>query len=123
MAFTIRQHPHGLAEPSHTHDLNDPPHGHGDGPHAHTVPGARLEAGLIFNLALGSLCTTSTTLAPMAPTPAFTPAHSGTWVAAGRDRPRRSPSPHRIAIHGAGDQWAHNNMPPFLALFFIIRFE
>ena len=31
--------------------------------------------------------------------------------------------PTGIPIHGAGGNGAHNNMPPFLALHFIIRFQ
>ena len=45
------------------------------------------------------------------------------WISAGPTGHVVHHHPSQIAIYGAGDQWAHNNMPPFLALPFIIRFE
>ena len=59
----------------------------------------------------------------MTPTPAFTPAHAGHGSRHGGPAKAFTHHPTGIAIYGAGDQWAHNNMPPFLALHFIIRFE
>ena len=105
MASTIRRIPTASVILAHSHHLNDPPHGHGDGPHAHTVPGVALAPGANLQPADFGF-NQVTTLAPMAPTPAFTPAPHGTWNSHSGHRPNRSPSPHRHPDPWRGRQWS-----------------
>ena len=48
---------------------------------------------------------------------------TGAWVGASRTGQTVHNHHTGILIHGAGGNGAHNNMPPFLALHFIIRFQ
>ncbi len=118
-------HAHALADPSHTHGVHDPGHGHGDPGHAHTIP---LPGSFGFMWGANGL-----------PSPLLnqgehhftshgsgTGLHAaavGTWLAHATSDLGVHLAHTGVATHGAGDQWAHNNMPPFLALNFIIRFE
>ena len=80
-----------------------------------------MSAGLTFNLALGSLWAAA--LTPMHAHAGVHAGGTGAWIAASGTGQGVHAHPTGIAIYGAGDQWAHNNMPPFLALHFIIRFQ
>jgi microcystin-dependent protein len=118
-------HAHGLADPGHAHGLHDPGHGHGDPGHAHTVP---IPGSFGFMWGASGL-----------PSPLIqqgehhigshgsgTGMHAGgtgAWIAASGTGQGVHAAHTGIATHNAGASWAHNNMPPFLALFFIIRFE
>ncbi len=116
------QHLHGLGDPGHSHHLHDGGHGHGDGPHSHTVPNTALVGGV--NIQPGAGFTLGDTLVGSHAAHAGVHAGgTGAWNAAVGTGQNVHHHPSQIAIYGAGDQWGHNNMPPFLALFFIIRFE
>ena len=115
-------HPHGLGDPTHGHHLNDPPHGHGDGPHAHTVPGVALAPGPNLqpaNFGFNQVHDIGTHHAHAS----VHAAHSGTWNSHSHTGQTVHNHHTGILIHGVGGNGAHNNMPPFLALHFIIRFQ
>jgi|HubBroStandDraft_3_1064219.scaffolds.fasta_scaffold00326_15 microcystin-dependent protein len=116
------QHLHGLGDPSHGHPFHDPAHGHGDGPHGHTQSRRALGGGV--NLQPGAGFTLHDEL--VATHAAHASVHAGgtgAWIGASGTGQNVHHHPSQIAIHGAGGNGAHNNMPPFMALFFIIRFE
>jgi microcystin-dependent protein len=115
------QHIHGLGDPTHSHHLNDPPHNHGDPHHAHTVPGIGLAPGV--NIQPGHGFGQVNNIGTHGAGAGLHAAHSGTWNSASGTGQNVHHHPTGILIHGAGGNGAHNNMPPFLALNFIIRFQ
>jgi microcystin-dependent protein len=116
------QHIHGLADPHHGHHLHDGGHGHGDGPHTHNVPNVGIGAGPNLqpaNFGFNQVHEVGTHAAHAGVHAGLT----GTWVGASGTGQYIHWNPTSIAIHGAGGNGAHNNMPPFQALHFIIRFQ
>jgi microcystin-dependent protein len=115
------QHLHGLGDPSHAHGFHDPGHGHGDPGHAHNVPGIGLGPGV--NIQPGAGFGQVNTVGTHGAGTGLHAGGTGAWIAASGTGQAIHHHPTGVLIHGAGGNGAHNNMPPFMALFFIIRFE
>jgi microcystin-dependent protein len=134
-AAELAPHAHGVSDPGHNHGFNDPGHAHGipdpghshgasQDAHNHTVPGS-------FGYLTGPVggpnpmvnvgSTTTSTAQPGVHISA-----SGTGQNATDARGTgawNSASGTGIGIQNAGGGAGHNNMPPFIGINFIIRFQ
>lgn len=116
-------HAHSLADPGHTHGIGDPGHGHGfpDPGHIH---GNVMQANTgYYSLAgTGALHTagqtdnrgTGRTIAA---------AGTGIWTGAAGPGLGVYGAATGVSIYNAGSGGAHNNMPPFMALYYCIRYN
>jgi microcystin-dependent protein len=111
-------HTHGVNEPGHTHGVNDPTHTHGvsDPMHSHSMPDTPSPAlsgqsGVAGGVGWGwgSQGTTASATGI-----SIQSAATGIGIAAAATG---------VTIQNAGGGGAHNNLPPYLGVNFIIRFQ
>lgn len=119
-------HAHAVADPTHTHGVGDPGHGHGasQDAHSHGIPLALVNqsaagltsGGTSFGLASGQRTD--------AQQPAVHIAAAGTGVFIGGAATGIGiyGAATGVSTQGAGGDAAHNNLPPYLAINFIIKF-
>lgn len=116
-------HAHSLADPGHTHGIGDPGHGHGfpDPGHAHSYTGWYTPA---VNIAGGSGGTMNgQTTGGSGTGRTIQGAGTGIWTGAAGTSMGVYGAGTGIQTYGAGSSWGHNNMQPYIALYFYIRYE
>lgn len=108
VASEMPSHVHGVNDPPHAHDVSDPGHTHSDAGHTHQIPepigGSGIGTGSNFQLGL---------------------VNSGMGFASIQNAPTHltiNGAATGVSIQAAGSDGAHNNMPPFIGVNFIIRF-
>jgi microcystin-dependent protein len=127
-------HVHGVSDPGHAHGLNDPGHAHGvnQSPHAHgindsghahggvavgtTPTGGAIQGGVGGNLAYGNTAASGAGVSIQAQNANVSIAAAGTGqsvAAAGTG----------VTTQNAGSGAGHNNLPPYLAVNFVIRYQ
>lgn len=131
----IPAHAHPIVDVSHSHTLNQTPHQHPDGthahnatatetPHSHTIPGS---PGFGFGGSAPPNPLINEGTMPTGPAqPAITVsvAPSGANIGAANANLSLNASGTGLSTtQNAGGGGAHNNMPPFIGLNFIIRFQ
>jgi microcystin-dependent protein len=118
-------HAHGVYDPGHAHGVNDPSHTHGvnDAGHTHgqnfwTNPGGGGEAGMYVGSNAHQIGATSSVRTGVSI------AYSGTGVsiAGAGTGIQIDGAGTGVSIQNAGSGGAHNNMPPFVGVNFIIRY-
>lgn len=122
-------HTHGVSDPTHTHGVVDPTHVHGQSPHAHAAsqdPHTHTYAepvtgqpGFTQGGALGGIATGTTSAAQ----PAVSVAAATVPLNAAATGIAIGAAATGISIQAAGGGAAHNNMPPYLGVNFIIKFQ
>jgi microcystin-dependent protein len=122
-------HAHSLADPGHTHGIGDPGHGHGlpDPGHAHTVPlpGSFGYLPGTANIGLNPFVNTASTNVGSwgaGTGMGCNGAGTGIWTGGAGVSLGVYGAGTGIGIYNAGSGGAHNNMPPFMALYFCIRY-
>jgi microcystin-dependent protein len=115
VAAEMPTHAHGVSDPTHAHGVYDPTHAHGAYQDAHnhsvsgvlTSPGAGAAAG--SGAILGSAATST--------------AQPGVYVQAAGTGIGIDAAATGIGIQNAGGGAAHNTLPPYLQINFIIRYQ
>jgi microcystin-dependent protein len=116
-------HAHSLSDPGHNHYLNDPTHAHGIGDpgHAHTYQQWYSPA---VNIAPGSGGSQQTNWTGASGTGVYTGgAYTGTFNSAAGTGQGVYAALTGVLTYANGASWAHNNMQPFIALYYIIRYQ
>lgn len=130
----LASHAHGVTDPTHNHSINNPAHNHGlpDPGHAHSIADpAHAHA---HNGSYGYGIGASAPPSPLVNTGASNTGGSGTGIgiyAAGTgvtiQAAAQSCSANAvgtgISIQANGSNTAHNNMPPYIAMNMIIRYQ
>ncbi|HEX5211634.1 MAG TPA: tail fiber protein [Pseudolabrys sp.] len=117
-------HSHGVSDPTHAHGVNQSPHAHGvnDPQHAHAVAVASLvstpglSGGQQASLQPGSTSAAATGVSIQAANANVSVAAAGTGIAIGAHATG-------VTIQSAGGGAAHNTMPPYLQVSFIIKYQ
>jgi microcystin-dependent protein len=116
-------HAHSLSDPGHNHYLNDPTHAHGIGDpgHAHTYQQWYSPA---VNIAPGTGGSQQTNWTGASGTGVYTGgAYTGTFNSAAGTGQGVYGAYTGIGIYANGGSWGHNNMQPFMAMYYIIRYQ
>jgi microcystin-dependent protein len=134
-------HGHGLTEPGHNHSVNDPGHNHGQSAHTHGIgdPGHAHGTSLMkfigsggpYGIAGGGNSNVTTTNTDGAGTGIYTGGANAGIAAAGVGVYNSAAVTGRVlqangtgqTVAASGGGAAHNNMPPFMALPYCIRFK
>jgi microcystin-dependent protein len=121
-------HAHGVNDPTHIHGVNQTPHGHPDGGHTHGASEAAHSHGGVLTLGSGGgagLYTGSNVVAGRTDTqqPAITVNAATANIGAQLANVSLNPAATGITIANAGGGAQHNNMPPWVGLNFIIRYQ
>lgn len=102
-------HAHGVTDPGHAHLVNDPGHMHNDAGHTHSLPtvvgGTGIGTGSNFQLGIVNSGTGFASIQ-----------RSTTGLTIYGDLTH-------VSVQATGSDGAHNNMPPYLQINFIIRFQ
>ncbi len=119
-------HAHAVADPTHAHGVSQSPHGHGvnDPTHGHSDPvvGFGPSGGFLQGAAGGVNTITGATGA--SPTGvSIQPANANIGIAAAATGIGIYGAATGIALQGAGGGAAHNNMPPYFGVNFIIKYQ
>jgi microcystin-dependent protein len=132
-ATEMPAHAHAASQPAHGHTATQPAHVHPDPGHAHAASQDAHSHGIPYDLinpAAGGLTSggTSFGLAGGQRTdtqqPAVNVAGAVTGLqAAGADAITVGTAQPAITVANAGGGAAHNNMPPYLGIFFIVRYQ
>jgi len=132
-AAEMPAHAHTLADPTHTHVVNqtahahgvsDPGHGHGVSDPGHHHAGVYVNGAGAYNFAasgLQSLVNGNTASAPTGI--GVVAAATGVGVQAANANVSLNPAATGVTMANAGGGAAHNNLPPYLAINFIIRYQ
>lgn len=115
-------HAHSLYDPGHNHVFSDPGHAHGLGDPGHAHGGVVVNAGA-FSLGNPGWNTTGGASAAAGTGQYVGGAGTGAWNNAVGTGMGVYGAGTGIGIYAAGGSWGHNNMQPFVAMYWIIRYQ
>ena len=124
-AFTGTSHGHTINDPPHTHGLTQSPHNHtlSDPTHAHSLPvGGITPSGYTYQAGGGNAQATSGGTGAAATGISIAAANANVGINAATTGVTAQAATAGGTNASAGSDGAHNNMPPFLGVNFIIRY-
>lgn len=115
-------HAHSLADPAHSHGIGDPGHSHGFPDPGHAHGGTMRQTSGYYSLAAQNPQITASSTDGSGTGRTIQAAGVGIWTGAAGTGQGVYGAATGIGIYNAGGGATHNNMPPFMALYYCIRY-
>jgi microcystin-dependent protein len=115
-------HAHSLADPGHSHAIGDPGHGHGFPDPGHAHGGTMRQTSGYFSLAAQNPQITASSTDAAGTGRTIQAAGTGVYTGGVGTGMGVYGAAVGIGIQNAGSGATHNNMPPFMALYYCIRY-